>query len=100
MRVGVMDGTVAASAERVKAAREAIGPEIKLMADAHGTYSVPEAKQFCRAVEDENLYWFKETISPDYTHGMEVVRAATRIQLDACECDVPSLDSLYSLSNI
>ncbi|HLR89753.1 MAG TPA: mandelate racemase/muconate lactonizing enzyme family protein [Balneolaceae bacterium] len=92
MRVGVMDGTVAASAERVKAAREAIGPEIKLMADAHGTYSVPEAKQFCRAVEDENLYWFEEPISPDNPQGTAEVRAATSIPIAAGESEFTSFD--------
>ncbi|WP_400263439.1 mandelate racemase/muconate lactonizing enzyme family protein [Sphingobacterium sp. SG20118] len=69
MRVGVMDQTVQNSIDRVKAAREALGPHIKLMADAHGTFSVPEAKQFCRGVEDCNLYWFEEPISPDNRHG-------------------------------
>ncbi len=37
MRVGVMDGDVATSVARVKAARKALGPEIKIMVDAHGT---------------------------------------------------------------
>src|SRR5690625_491218 len=92
MRVGGMDGTVAASAERVKAAREARGPEIKLMADAHGTYSVPEAKQFCRAVEDENLYWFEEPISPDNPQGTAEVRAATSIPIAAGESEFTSFD--------
>lgn len=92
MRVGVMDGTVAASAERVKAARAAIGSEIKLMADAHGTYSVPEAKQFCRAVEDENLYWFEEPISPDNPQGTAEVRAATAIPIAAGESEFTSFD--------
>ena len=50
MRVGVMDGDVATSVARVKAARAALGPNIGLMADAHGTWSVPEAKRFCAAV--------------------------------------------------
>jgi L-alanine-DL-glutamate epimerase-like enolase superfamily enzyme len=40
MRVGVIDGTVANSVRRVKAAREAIGPDVGLMCDAHGTYTV------------------------------------------------------------
>ncbi|WP_430905299.1 enolase C-terminal domain-like protein, partial [Maribacter flavus] len=36
MRVGIMDETVKVSVERVKAAREALGDNIKLMTDAHG----------------------------------------------------------------
>ncbi|MDH5826650.1 mandelate racemase/muconate lactonizing enzyme family protein [Sphingobacterium faecium] len=92
MRVGVMDQTVQNSIDRVKAAREALGPHIKLMADAHGTFSVPEAKQFCRGVEDCNLYWFEEPISPDNRHGTAEVRASSSIPIAAGESEFTSFD--------
>ena len=87
MRVGVMDETVPYSVERVRAARAALGPEIKIMADAHGTFSVPEAKQFCRGVEDSRLYWFEEPISPDNKQGTAEVRAATSTPIAAGESE-------------
>lgn len=92
MRVGVMDGTVQNSINRVKVAREALGPDIKLMADAHGTFSVPEAKKFCRGVEDCDLYWFEEPISPDNRHGTAEVRSATTIPIAAGESEYTSFD--------
>ncbi|RZM27469.1 MAG: mandelate racemase/muconate lactonizing enzyme family protein [Pedobacter sp.] len=92
MRVGIMDETVHNSIERVKAARKAIGPDIKLMADAHGTFSVPEAKQFCRGVEDCDLYWFEEPVSPDNRHGTAEVRASTAIPIAAGESEYTSFD--------
>jgi L-alanine-DL-glutamate epimerase-like enolase superfamily enzyme len=92
MRVGIMDQTVAESVKRVKAAREAIGPDIKLMTDAHGTFSVPEAKQFCRGVEDCNLYWFEEPISPDNRHGTAEVRQATSIPIALGESEFTAFD--------
>jgi D-galactarolactone cycloisomerase len=92
MRVGIMDETVRNSIERVKAAREELGPDIKLMADAHGTFSVPEAKQFCRGVEDCDLYWFEEPISPDNRHGTAEVRASTSIPIAAGESEYTSFD--------
>jgi len=92
MRVGIMDQTVQNSINRVRAAREALGPNIKLMADAHGTFSVPEAKQFCRGVEDCNLYWFEEPISPDNRHGTAEVRASTAIPIAAGESEYTSFD--------
>lgn len=92
MRVGIMDNTVAESVKRVRAAREAIGADIKLMADAHGTFSVPEAKQFCRGVEDCNLYWFEEPISPDNRHGTAEVRASTAIPIAAGESEYTAFD--------
>jgi L-alanine-DL-glutamate epimerase-like enolase superfamily enzyme len=87
MRVGVMDETVANSIARVQAARFALGPNIKIMADAHGTFSVPEAKQFCRGVEDCNLYWFEEPISPDNKQGTAEVRRTTCTPIAAGESE-------------
>lgn len=92
MRVGIMDQTVQNSIDRVKAARKSLGPQIKLMADAHGTFSVPEAKQFCRGVEDCNLYWFEEPINPDNRHGTAEVRASTSIPIAAGESEFTSFD--------
>lgn len=92
MRVGIMDETVGESIKRVKAAREAIGDNIKLMTDAHGTFSVPEAKQFCRGLEDCNLYWFEEPISPDNRHGTAEVRASTSIPIAAGESEYTAFD--------
>ncbi len=92
MRVGVMDETVAYSIERVKAARHALGPEVKLMTDAHGTMSVPEAKRFCRGVADCNLYWFEEPISPDNKKGTAEVRATTSIPIAAGESEYTRFD--------
>lgn len=92
MRVGSMDNTVDYSIARVKAARSALGPDIKLMTDAHGTFSVPEAKRFCRALEDCNLYWFEEPISPDNKQGTREVRAATTIPIAAGESEYTRFD--------
>ena len=92
MRVGVMDNSVQESIKRVRAAREALPDDIKLMTDAHGTFSVPEAKQFCRGVADCNLYWFEEPISPDNKMGTAAVRASTDIPIAAGESEYTAFD--------
>ena len=92
MRVGIMDETVQLSIDRVKAARAALGPNIKLMTDAHGTFSVPEAKAFCRGVADCDVYWFEEPISPDNRHGTAEVRASTHIPIAAGESEYTAFD--------
>ncbi|SIQ11273.1 mandelate racemase/muconate lactonizing enzyme family protein [Maribacter ulvicola] len=92
MRVGIMDETVAQSVKRVKAAREALPDHIKLMTDAHGTFSVPEAKQFTKGVEDCNLYWFEEPISPDNKIGTAEVRSNTFIPIAAGESEYTAFD--------
>ena len=92
MRVGVMDGQPENSARRVKAARAALGPDIGLACDAHGTYTVAEAKGFCRLVEECNLMWFEEPVSADDKRGMAEVRAATPIPIAAGESEFNRFD--------
>ena len=92
MRVGVMDGNVATSVARVRAAREALGPKIGLMVDAHGTWSVPEAKRFCREVEDCALAWVEEPINADNRRGTAAVRATTSIPIACGESEFTRFD--------
>ncbi|WP_144182636.1 mandelate racemase/muconate lactonizing enzyme family protein [Elioraea rosea] len=87
MRVGVMDGTVANSAARVKAARAGIGPGIGLAADAHGTWTVAEAKAFARMVEECDLMWFEEPVSADDKAGMAEVRRSSAVPISAGESE-------------
>jgi L-alanine-DL-glutamate epimerase-like enolase superfamily enzyme len=81
MRIGVADGEVRHSVARVAAAREAIGPDIELMCDAHGTYTVSEAKRFCRMTEDFNIAWFEEPVTADNKRGLSEIRASTDIPI-------------------
>lgn len=92
MRVGVMDGRVARSVRRVEAAREGIGPDVGLMCDAHGTYSVTEAKQFCRGVEACDLMWFEEPVTADDKQGCAEVRASTSVPIAAGESEFNRFD--------
>ena len=87
MRVGVMDGTVARSASRAIAARKALGPDIGLACDAHGTWTVAEAKAFAHRVEDCDLMWFEEPVSADDKAGMAEVRRATAVPISAGESE-------------
>jgi L-alanine-DL-glutamate epimerase-like enolase superfamily enzyme len=87
MRVGVMDGEPHRSAARVRAARRALGPDVKLMADAHGTWTVAEAKAFCRMVEDQDLYWLEEPVTADDKTGLAEVRRATSVPISTGESE-------------
>jgi L-alanine-DL-glutamate epimerase-like enolase superfamily enzyme len=87
MRVGAMDGAPHLSAARVRAARKAIGEDIDLMADAHGTYTVADAKRFVQLVADQNLAWFEEPVIADDKAGMAEVRAAGNVPIGAGESE-------------
>ena len=92
MRIGVFDGSPAASAERVIAAREALGPGIDLMVDAHGTFTVSEARQFCHLVRDCDLAWFEEPVTADDKRGLAEVRAGTHIPIASGESECTRFD--------
>lgn len=92
MRVGVFDGSPVVSAERVIAARAALGPGIELMADAHGSFTVSEARQFCHLVRDCNLAWFEEPVSADDKRGLAEVRASTHIPIATGESESTRFD--------
>ena len=92
MRVGVIDGTVDASVARVVAAREALGPGVELMVDAHGTFSVAEAKRFAAGIEAHDVRWFEEPVSADDRRGMAEVRSATHVAIAAGESEFTRFD--------
>ncbi|MGI9623660.1 MAG: mandelate racemase/muconate lactonizing enzyme family protein [Acidimicrobiales bacterium] len=92
MRVGVMDNDVAHSAARVAAARDALGPEVGLMVDAHGTFSPPEAMRFASLVEPFDVRWFEEPINADDRAGAARVRQGTHIPIASGESEFTRFD--------
>jgi L-alanine-DL-glutamate epimerase-like enolase superfamily enzyme len=92
MRVGAGDGTLAHSVARVQAAREGLGPDIDIMCDAHGTFSVVEAKRFCDQVRDCRIAWFEEPVTADDKRGMAEVRASTDIPIATGESEFTRFD--------
>jgi L-alanine-DL-glutamate epimerase-like enolase superfamily enzyme len=87
MRVGAMDGTPHVSAARVRAARKALGPDIEIAVDAHGTYTVANAKRFMKLVEDCDLAWFEEPVIADDKQGMAEVRVAGCVPISTGESE-------------
>ena len=85
MRVGLQDASIDDSVARVCEARRALGRDIDVMVDAHGTWSVRQALRFARKVEHCDLAWFEEPVSPDNVPGQAEVRAATDIPIAAGE---------------
>jgi L-alanine-DL-glutamate epimerase-like enolase superfamily enzyme len=92
MRVGVIDGRVDVSVARVAAARAALGDEIELMVDAHGTFSAAEAKRFAAGVEPYAVRWFEEPVSADDRRGLAAVRASTTVAIAAGESEFTRFD--------
>jgi L-alanine-DL-glutamate epimerase-like enolase superfamily enzyme len=79
MKVGAL--SLREDAERVRVAREAVGPDVKLMVDANCAYRYYEAIQFARRIEDYDVYWFEEPVQPDDYAGHRKLAAATSIPI-------------------
>src|ERR671933_2654322 len=83
MRVGGKDHPrmVAGSAARIKEAREAVGPDVEIMLDAHGSTGVTEAIKLAKAVEPYDIAWYEEPVIYHNFPGMAEVRRATSIPI-------------------
>lgn len=62
---------------RVKASREAVGPEVDLLVDANNAYSRLDALRMVRALEEFDVFWFEEPLAPDDLEGSAELAAAT-----------------------
>lgn len=79
MKVGGESSAV--DVERIRAVREALGPEIDIMIDANGKWRPYEAIRFGRAVEKYNPFWFEEPVEPDDYAGSAEVKKALDIPI-------------------
>ena len=62
--------TVAASVERVRVKREAIGPDIDLMCDINQLWSVNQAIEVGRRIEPYHLFWLEDPTAHDDFAGL------------------------------
>ena len=83
MVVGVHENGWQEDARRIRAVREAIGPDIELMIDANYKFSPVDAKQLCRSIEDCNLTWFEEPLFANDPKALAELRRETRVPLAA-----------------
>ncbi|MDY8108937.1 mandelate racemase/muconate lactonizing enzyme family protein [Fulvimarina sp. 2208YS6-2-32] len=70
---------VAGDLEVVRAVREAIGPEARLMIDANHGYDVLEAVTLGRLAADYDIDWFEEPVIPEQLGAYRAVRAGQPI---------------------
>ena len=83
--------TPRADAERVRAAREAAGPDFMLAVDANRGWTAEDAIAFARLVEPLDIAWFEEPCHwYDDAAQMARVRAATRIPINAGQSETTS----------
>ena len=77
--------TPAASVERVRVMREAIGPDVDLMCDINQLWSVHHAIDVGRRIEPYHLYWLEDAVAHDDYAGLARVADALATPIAAGE---------------
>src|SRR5690606_2415138 len=66
---------------RIAAAREAIGPDARLVLDANQGWDLGEALRRCRAFEPFDVSWIEEPLAPEDVDGHATLRSRTGIPI-------------------
>jgi galactonate dehydratase len=74
-----LDGGMSAAGEQegadiVAAIREAVGPEVEILIDAHALYNVPTAVRLAQRLAPYRITWFEEPVPPESYHALRQVR--------------------------
>jgi len=86
IKIGEAWGTrPARDLERVRQAREVLGPDVGLFVDANGGYAVGQAVRVAKALDELDVRWFEEPVSSDDLAGLRTVRRSTLADVAAGE---------------
>lgn len=69
----------------VNAIREAVGPDVRIMADANAAYSVGSARKLIEATRDANLYFYEELLAPEDLKGYRELKGLSSSLIAAGE---------------
>ena len=87
---GYVSGNISAAGEQqgvdiTAAVRDAVGPHIEILIDAHGHYNVASAIRIGRRLEPYRIGWLEEPVPPDSTGALKQVRDAVDVPISIGE---------------
>ncbi len=87
---GFLDGQLsrkgfATADEIVGAVREAIGPDIEILIDAHGMYNVPTAIELATRLSKHDIHWFEEPVPAESYRALQQVRREIPVKISVGE---------------
>ena len=87
---GYIDGQLsregmATADEIVAAVREAMGPDIEILVDAHGMYNVPTAIELANRLARHDIHWFEEPVPVESYRALEQVRKEVGVKISVGE---------------
>ena len=71
----------------VKAVRDTVGPEYKLMVDANHAYNLNDALYVGRGLDDMNIYWFEEPVAPEDYEGYKELKKKLKTNVAGGEAE-------------
>lgn len=71
----------------LQALRKIFGSDVKIMVDANGAYDPTTAIKIGRSLEELDVFWFEEPVTPEDVDGMARVRENISMYLAAGECE-------------
>jgi galactonate dehydratase len=86
-----LDGALSRTDERramelVAQVREAAGPDVELLIDAHGRFDVPTAIRLGQALDEVgDIHWYEEPVPPESYHALQQVRERVRVPISVGE---------------
>jgi L-alanine-DL-glutamate epimerase-like enolase superfamily enzyme len=95
LRMG-REATPQLEAQRVRAVREAVGPDVKIMADINETWSLTRARSGGRALQEAGIVWLEDPIHHLDVAGVAALRSELRVPIAAGE-HVYHLDGFRTL---
>ena len=69
----------------IKAIRESVGNDIKIMADANGAYNVGAARRIIKETEEFNPYFLEELLAPEDLQGYAQIKNLSKTYIAAGE---------------
>ncbi len=85
MKIGLL--SPAQDLARVRAVRDALGPDVPLMVDANHAYTPHVAIAIGRGLQEAGVYWFEEPVVPEDLAGYAQVATALDLAVAGGECE-------------
>ena len=87
---GFLDGNlsregIATADEIVGAVRDAVGPDIEILIDAHGMYNVPTAIELATRLSAHGIHWFEEPVPVESWKALQQVRREIPVKISVGE---------------
>ncbi|MDP7533341.1 MAG: mandelate racemase/muconate lactonizing enzyme family protein, partial [SAR202 cluster bacterium] len=65
----------------IAAMREAVGPDVEILIDAHGNFNVPTAINLAHRLEPYDIGWFEEPVQPNSNEALRHVKESVNVPI-------------------